>query len=218
MEKLRIVGVGTRDSKSMNEGQIPHFSGVHVQVSTIRLQSCRGKSAGVAKRPRESDLPPDTPNVRFATFFIAVWGWVLRWVTVRATKHTKPKRGAKLNVGYLSSDFGNSPVGRLMASVPLLHSHAAAVAPAVYALNAHDRTYYRELVEQVKDSPGDAKSSLGDAESSLGDAKSSLGDAKSSLGDAKSSLGDAKSSLGDTKSSLGDAKSSLGDAKSSMVT
>jgi len=60
----------------------------------------------------------------------------------------KPKRGQKLRVGYFSSDFGNTPVGRLMASVPLLHSHAAAVAPAVYALNARDGSYYRELVEQ----------------------------------------------------------------------
>jgi hypothetical protein len=60
----------------------------------------------------------------------------------------RPKRGQKLRVGYFSSDFGNTPVGRLMASVPLLHSHAAAVAPAVYALNARDGSYYRELVEQ----------------------------------------------------------------------
>jgi hypothetical protein len=37
------------------------------------LQSCSGKSAGVAKRPRELISPPEIPSVTIRHFVIAVW-------------------------------------------------------------------------------------------------------------------------------------------------
>jgi hypothetical protein len=39
---------------SLNDGQIPN-------PNVLGVPSCRGESAGVAKRPRERDLPPEIP-------------------------------------------------------------------------------------------------------------------------------------------------------------
>lgn len=53
-----------------------------------------------------------------------------------------PPRGGPLRVGYYSSDFGNHPVGRLIAAMP--EAHTPLVRPTLYALNADDGSRWRE--------------------------------------------------------------------------
>jgi hypothetical protein len=54
----------------LNDGQIPNFRGVRVALGSSYNQ-CRGKSAGVAKRPREQS-PTRNPNVTIRNSVIAV--------------------------------------------------------------------------------------------------------------------------------------------------
>jgi hypothetical protein len=60
------VGHGGDRERPLNDGHNPNLRGVSVHAS-YGLQSCRGKSAGVAKRPRERS-PTRNPSVTFRNF------------------------------------------------------------------------------------------------------------------------------------------------------
>ena len=67
----RREGTARRDRKwPLNDGQSPNPNVVRVAPGAIvyEVPSCRGGSAGVAKRPRERHLPPEIPTVTIRNF------------------------------------------------------------------------------------------------------------------------------------------------------
>jgi hypothetical protein len=69
MNKLRIVTFGTERQRMVLERWTNPKLSRRTCSPESGLQSCRGKSAGVAKRPRERPTPdPKSLTSRFATF------------------------------------------------------------------------------------------------------------------------------------------------------
>jgi hypothetical protein len=88
MQMLRLVtprfGAG-RQKRVLVDGTNPKLSR-RTCTSEYGLHSWRGKSAGVAKRPRERS-PPEIPTVTIRDFLIAVGHW-LRSLAVRKRART----------------------------------------------------------------------------------------------------------------------------------
>ena len=58
-----------------------------------------------------------------------------------------PPADGRLRIAYLSSDFGDYPVGRLVASLPELHAAGSAVVPLLFPLVPPDGSEWRNRTE-----------------------------------------------------------------------
>jgi hypothetical protein len=92
---MRIVtlGFGTgRQKMALERWTTPKLSR-RTCAYEYGLQSCRGKSAGVAKRPRDrvSDLPPEIPYVAIRFFIAAQAAWDVPVATYRASTPIPPR-------------------------------------------------------------------------------------------------------------------------------